>query len=99
MKVKLEYFDNTALTVEEIVSQAQYNYGKNVKVEVMPDSTIAYDLIYHGISMLTTHTHVGILHDDKLNYQSEVQKMRNKVLVKLTEILDQVVLDTEQKIT
>lgn len=99
MKVKLEYHDSESLTVEEIVSQAQRNYGKNVRVEVMPDSTIAYDLIYHGISMLTTHAQVGILHDDKLSYHGEVQKLRNNVLVKLTEILDQVIVDTEEKIT
>lgn len=99
MKVKIEYHDNESLTVEEIVAQAQRNYGKAARVEVMPDSAIAYDLIYHGISMLTTHAQVGILHDDKLNYQSEVQKLRNNVLFKITEILDQVVIDTEQKIT
>lgn len=98
MKVTISYHDNTSLTVEEIIKQARNAYGKQATVEVMPDSTLAYDLIYHGISKLTAHEQVGLLHDDFSSYQTEIQKLRNQILVKLTEILDQVIIDTEQKV-
>lgn len=98
MQVTIKYHDSESLTVEEIVKQARNNYGKNIDVQVMPDSMMAYDLIYHGVSMLTTHEQVGLLHDDKLSYQVEVQKLRNRVLAKITEVLDQVIIDTEQKV-
>lgn len=98
MKVTISYHDSTSLTVEEIIKQARHAYGKQATVEVMPDSTLAYDLIYHGIAKLTVHDQVGLIHDDFGSYQTELQKLRNQILVKLTEILDQVVVDTEQKV-
>ena len=60
---------------------------------------MAYDLIYHGLAMLLTHEQVGLLHDSKFNYHVELQKLRNKVITKVTEIIDQVIVDTEQKVT
>lgn len=98
MKVTIEYHDTESLTVEEIVKQVHTQYGKQAKVEVMPESMMAYDLIYHGLAMLMTHEQVSLLYDNKLYYQSEVQKLRNKVLSKVTDILDQVVVDVETKV-
>ena len=40
----------------------------------------------------------GFLFDDKLGYQSSIQKLRNETLFKIQEILDQVIIDNESKV-
>ncbi len=99
MQVTLKYYDNDSLTVEEVVQQAQNNYGKNVKVEIMPDSTIAYDLIYFGLQQLITHEQLSLFYSNSDSYQSDVQKLRSEVLYKVQEIIDQVIMDNESKVT
>lgn len=98
MRVTLKYHDSTSLTVEEVVRQAQQNYGKNVKVEILPDSTIAYDLIYFGLQQLVTHEQLSLLYDRGSNYQADVAKLRKDVLFKVHELLDQVIIDNESKV-
>lgn len=99
MKVTIKYFDNESLTVEEVVRQAEHNYGKNVKVEVMPESTIAYDLIYFGLQQLLTHEQLSLLYSKNDSYQYDVQKLRSDVIYKIEEIIDQVIIDNEAKVT
>ena len=97
MQVTIKYHDNESLTMEEVVRQAQHHYGKNVAVEVMPESTIAYDLIYFGLQQLTTHEQVSLIYDSGSTYQHDLKKFRAEILFKLEEILDQVLIDTEAK--
>lgn len=99
MQVTIKYHDEESLTVEEVVRQAVHNYGKRAVVEVTPDSSKAHDMIYFGLQSILTHEQLGIFYDDKHSYQSELQKLRNKTLVKLQEILDQVLVDNESKVT
>lgn len=99
MQVTIKYHDEESLTAEEVVRQAVHNYGKAVTVEVMPDSSKAHDMIYFGLQSILTHAQLGIFYDDKHNYQIELQKLRDKTLVKLQEILDQVLVDNESKVT
>jgi hypothetical protein len=98
MKITITYHDNEALTVEEVVQQAVHNYGKNTKVDIMPESTKPHDLIYFGLQQIITHQQLGLLFDDKFSYQSNIQKLRNETLFKLQEILDQVIIDNESKV-
>lgn len=98
MKVEITYHDETALTVEEVVKQAQHNYGQHVDVRVMPDSTIAYDLIYFGVQQLITHEHLSMLFDRDSNYPKEVADLRRGVLYKLQELVDQVIIDNEARV-
>ncbi len=99
MRVKITYVDQDSFTVEEVVKQAINNYGKQVQVEVMPESTIAYDHIYFGIQQLITHEQLSMLFDKGGDYHSSVQKLRSQVLYKVTEILDQVIVDNESKVS
>jgi hypothetical protein len=99
MKVTITYHDTEALTVEEVVMQATTNYGKAVQVEVTPESTKAHDLIYFGIQRIITHQQLSLLFDDKTGYQASLQKLRNETLVKLEEILSQVIIDNETRVT
>lgn len=98
MKVTITYHDNESFTVEEVVKQAVHNYGRQVQVEVMPESTIAYDHIYFGLQQLITHQQLSMLYDRGGNYQGDLKKLRNEVLYKVTEIIDQVIVDNESKV-
>jgi hypothetical protein len=98
MKITLTYHDNDAFTIEEVVKQAEHCHGKNVRVEVMPESTKPHDLIYFGIQNIITHQQLSMLYDDKFGYQASLQKLRNETLTKISEILDQVIIDNESKV-
>jgi hypothetical protein len=99
MKVNVQYFDNTSLTVESIVKQAEHNYGKLAHVEVTPESMLAYDHIYFGLQQLLTHEQVSLLFEKNKDYHNEVTNLRNKVLAKVADIADQVIMDNEAKVT
>jgi hypothetical protein len=99
LKVTITYHDNEAFTVEEVVRQATLNYGKHAQVDIMPESTMAYDHVYFGIQQLVTHEQLSLLFDRGSNYQKEIQRLRDHVLYKVTEILDQVIIDNESKAT
>lgn len=99
MKVQLTYHDNESLTVEEVVATAVHNYGKSVNVEVMPESTIAYDLIYFGLQRLMTHQQLSMLYDRGSDYQSEVRKLRQETIYNVTELIDQVIVDNESRVS
>jgi hypothetical protein len=92
MKVTLTYHDNDSFTIEEVVKQAVHNYGKAVQIEIMPESTMAYDHIYFGLQQLITHEQLSLLYDQ------DIKKLRESVLYKVTEIIDQVIIDNESKV-
>jgi hypothetical protein len=98
MKVTITYHDSDAFTVEEVVKQAVHNYGRSAQIEVMPDSTMAYDHIYFGLQQLITHEQLSLLFEKDSNYQQDIKKLRDKVLYKVTEIVDQVIIDNESKV-
>lgn len=98
MKVTITYHDNESFTVEEVVKQAVHNYGRMAKVEVMPESTMAYDYIYFGLQQLVTHEQLSLLFDKGSSYQQDIKKLRDQVLYKVTEIIDQLIVDNESKV-
>lgn len=98
MKVQITYYDNDSFTVEEVVKQAVFNYGKASQVEVMPESTMPYDHIYFGLQQLITHEQLSMLFDKGATYQKDIKKLRDQVLYKITEIVDQVIIDNESRV-
>lgn len=98
MKITITYHDTEALTAEEVVRQAIHNYGKQASVEIMPESSKPHDLIYFALQQIITHQQLSLLFDDKLGYQSSVQKLRNETLYKVEEILSQVIIDNESRV-
>lgn len=98
MKVTIKYHDNESLTVEEVVRQAEHNYGKSVTVEITPESTMAYDHIYFGLQQLITHQQLSLIYDSGGSYQQDIKKLRSEVLYKIQEIIDQVIIDNEAKV-
>lgn len=98
MEVTIKYHDEHSLTSEEVVRQAVHNYGKNVDVRVMPDSSKAHDLIYFALQSIVTHTQLSAFYDDKHMYSKLMNNLRADTLVKVQEILDQVIIDNESKV-
>jgi hypothetical protein len=98
MKVNISYHDVDALTMEEIVSRAVTNYGRAAKIEIQPESNLAYDQIYMGIWQLLTHRQISLYHDKSGTYQADLKGLRADILYKIQEILDQVIIDNESKV-
>jgi hypothetical protein len=98
MKVTITYHDNESFTMEEVVKQAVHNYGKAAQVEITPESTMAYDHIYFGLQQLITHEQLSLLYDRGSAYQQDIKKLRDEVMYKITEIVDQVIIDNESKV-
>lgn len=98
MKVTITYHDNDSFTMEEVVKQATHNYGRAAQVEVMPESTMAYDYIYFGLQQLITHEQLSLLYDSGASYQQDIKKLREQIMYKVTEIVDQVLIDNESKV-
>lgn len=99
MLVTIEYHDNDSFTVEEVVKQAVTNYGKSVTIKVAPESSMAYDYIYFGLQQLITHEQLSLLFDKGAAYQKDIKALRDSVLYKVTEIIDQVIIDNESKVS
>jgi hypothetical protein len=98
MKVTITYHDSESFTVEEVVKQAVHNYGRLAQVEIMPESTMAYDHIYFGLQQLITHEQLSLLFDRGSSYQQDIKRLRDQVIYKVTEIVDQVIIDNESKV-
>ena len=98
MRVTITYHDNESFTIEEVVKQAVHNYGKAAHVEITPESTMAYDHIYFGLQQLLTHEQLSLLYDSGATYQQDLKKLRDQIMYKVTEIVDQVIIDNEAKV-
>jgi hypothetical protein len=98
MQVHIKYYDADSLTQEEVVSQAHRNYGNNIKVTVSPMGSTPHDYVYFAIQQIITHTQLSHFFSDKEQYHKKMQELRTETLVKLTELLDTVIIDNEDRI-
>lgn len=99
MKVNISYYDDSSFTSEEVVRLAQHNYGKTVKVEVLPDSFAPHDIIYFALQQIITSRQLQLLYDNKDTYQSDIKLLRAETLGKLAELLDSVIIDNESRVS
>lgn len=97
-KVTIHYDDNTSLTIEEIVKQAEANYGKLTSVEVTSSSQLPHDQIYWAIQQIITRDQVSFIFDKSCVYNKEIQNLKESTLKDISEILDQVIIDNEAKV-
>lgn len=99
MKVTIKYNDENALTMEEVVKLAHHNYGNKATVIVEADSPAPHDIIYFALQTIITPKQISILFDSKEEYQSKLSLLRAEVLTKVSEILDTVIIDNEDRVT
>jgi hypothetical protein len=59
---------------------------------------MAYDHIYFGLQQLVTHEQLSLLYDKGSNYQQGIKRLRDQIIYKVTEIVDQVIIDNESKV-
>lgn len=98
-RVTITYIDTEALTVEEIVKRATDNYGNFAKIDIAPESNMAYDHIYFGLQQLITYKQLEAFFDKSQDYHTELNKLREKIIEDVTEIVDQVIVDNESKVS
>lgn len=99
MKVTLDYHDRDSFTIEEVISAAKRNYGRNVQVTVTPESSKPFDILYFALQSIVTQDQLSIFFDDQNTYTKELQKLRAEVMLKVQETMDLVIIDNEAKLT
>lgn len=98
MKVTVNYHDNDSILIEEVIKQAKTNYGATASVTVTSESDSPLDIIYFGIQRYITGKHITLIYDSGPTYQKDLENLRAETLFKLGEILDEVIMDNENKI-
>lgn len=99
MNVTLSFHDRDSFTVEEVISQAKRNYGKNVSVNVSSESSKPSDILYFALQSIITQDQLSIFFDNKETYPKELSKLRADVLYRIQEVMDSVIIDNETKLT
>lgn len=98
MKVKLTFNDTQSFTMDEVIRQAKHNYGSGVSVEILPESSTTGDILYFALQQMIVHKQLSLLYDTKSSYQHDIQKLRQEIIFKVTETLDEVIMDNEARV-
>lgn len=99
MKINIEYHDPSALTIEEIVKNAKRTYGPTCNVKVSPESYLPHDLIAHALWQMTGAEQTAIFFNEGVLYPKKLKELRASVLYKMEEILDDVLIENEKRLT
>lgn len=99
MKVTITYFDNYSLTKEEIIRQAQHNYGDSVEVKVEPVSDDYIDMLHYALRGLITYDQISHYFNSGALYDVKLMELKQKLLNTVNKELDSIVLDNEERIT
>jgi len=99
MKVKITYHDNESFTMSEIQAMAKRNYGNNVNVEVLPESSMPHDMLYFALQQMITHEQLSLLYTSGALYAKDLKELRSEIIYKVEEILSEVIMDNEQKVS
>lgn len=99
MNVTISYHDRESFTIEEVISAARRNYGRNIEVTVTPESSKASDILYFALQSIITQDQLSIFFDNKDTYTKELQKLRSDIMYRIQETMDLVIVDNETKLT
>lgn len=83
--------------MDEVIRQAKHNYGTGVQVEILPESTTTNDMLHFSLYQMIVHKQLSLLYDTKSAYQQDIRKLREEVLFKVQEALDDVIIEIESK--
>jgi len=98
MQVTVSYYDNDSFLIEEVIRQAKTNYGNQAQVRVAPDSDTPIDHLYFALQRLITGDQLSLLYDSGAMYPKDLAKLRSEILRKITEVLDDVIIDNESRL-
>jgi hypothetical protein len=99
MKVTITYYDNYSLTKEEIIRQAQHNYGENVEVKVEPVSDNYIDMLQYSLRGLVTYDQISHYFNSGPLYKQKLKELRASIINVVNTELDTIVIDNEERIT
>ena len=99
MQVTVKYYDTDSFLIEEVIRQAKNNYGAQAQVSVFPDSDTPIDYLYFAIRRLITGEQLTLLYDSGALYQKDLERLRAETMRKVGEVLDDVIMETEAKLT
>lgn len=99
MKVTVEYYDSESFLIDEVIKQAKHNYGSSASVKVAAESEYPTDIIHFGIQRYITGSHLTLLFESGSTYQQDLKKLRAETLHKLGEILDEVIMENESRVS
>ena len=99
MKVTITYQDTESLTKEEILNDAKSRYGNGVSVSIIPPSDEPWDLIYFALQNLLTYDQLNAYYDDGPLYKDKLGIIKNSIIARFSDELNQVIKDNEAKFT
>lgn len=99
MKAKITYIDKTAVSPEELITQIKREYGQLAAVEILPDSSDPYHLIYFAVQELITARQLDSFYDDGALYPDKLKELMAEVEALARDAIVQVINDNENKIT
>jgi hypothetical protein len=91
MKVILQYHDTSSFLPEEIIRQAEENYGNRVNITLLPDSDAPIDHLYFAVQRMITGDFLTVYYDSGALYEKDMKKLRAEFLYKVGEVFDDVV--------
>jgi len=98
-KITITYTDVDSLTDSEIKKSAKQLYGDNANITIAPMDNSPKSYIYHGILGLVTDEQVRLFFDEgEYIYREALPKLRAEILLEIGEILNQVIIDNEERI-
>lgn len=98
MKVSIDYFTDTPLVPEEVIKQVKSIHGPSATVKVGPNSSLPHDLILYAIQQMITTEQLRLLYDESEFYNNRIKVLRAATLSKLAELLDDVIIENEQRV-
>lgn len=99
-KVVIEYLDTASLSHCEIVNQAHELFGESCEVTLSPNSKEARAAIRFGIEQVVSETQMSAFFDEPTReYNRIVTDLRRQVLDLTEEVLNQVIVDNEERYT
>ena len=96
-RVSLLFEDKDSLTSSEIEANLKSAYGSNAQVTILPANPSPQAYISLGVSELITAEQANIFYDQNEQYETKLVELRHSVVKKLLFILNDVIMDNEEK--
>jgi len=88
MQVIVKYRDNLSFLPEEVIRQAEQNYGSRATVTLLPDSDTPIDHLYFAVQRMITGDLISAYYDHE-----DVAKIKREFIYKVDEVVDDVIQD------
>lgn len=98
MRVNVKYHDNSSFLPEEVIRQAEQNYGPRATVTLLPDSDTPIDHLYFAVQRMITGDLLSHYYDSGSHFERDIARLKAEFLYKVSEVLDDVVQEVINKL-